>query len=107
MVISDPQDEFTGVLKRDVRRSPQDELFDLVDGNDVVIGTVKRKDAHSNPALIHRAVGILVFNQKGQLFLQKRSQTKDTYPGYWTISASGHLKPGETYRQAALRELNE
>lgn len=85
----------------------QDELFDLVDENDVLIGPVKRKDAHNDPTLIHRAVGILVFNNKGQLYLQQRSQTKDTYPGYWTVSASGHVNPGETYRQAARKELKE
>lgn len=86
---------------------PHDELLDLVDENDRVIGTVTRGEANRNPALIHRAVAILVFNTKGQLFLQKRSQTKDTYPGYWTVSASGHVKSGLTYHQAALEELKE
>lgn len=84
-----------------------DELFILVDKNDKVIGTVKRKDAHTTPTLIHRAVAVMVFNKKGQLYLQQRSQTKDTYPGYWTVSASGHVNPGETYRQAARKELKE
>lgn len=86
---------------------PQDELFDLVDENDKVIGTVKRRETNRNPKRIHRAVCILVFNKKGQLFLQKRSKTKDTYPGYWTISASGHVRSGQTYRQAAIKELKE
>lgn len=85
---------------------PQDELFDLVNENDEVMGTVKRKDAHRDPSLIHRAIGIMVFKD-GQLYLQKRSMTKDTYPGYWTLSATGHVDSGETYDQAAIRELKE
>ena len=86
---------------------PRNELFDLVDDQDRVIGTVKRREANRNPKLIHRAVAILVYNPKRQLFLQKRSRTKDTYPGYWTISASGHVPSGKTYRQAAAMELTE
>jgi len=85
----------------------RNELFDLVDGSDRVLGTVKRGDANTNPALIHRAVAILVYNPKGQLFLQKRSKTKDTYPDHWTVSASGHVPSGRTYRQAAAKELSE
>jgi len=86
---------------------PRNELFDLVDDQDRVIGTVKRREANRNPKLIHRAVAILVYNPKGQLFLQKRSRTKDTYPGHWTVSASGHVPSGKTYRQAAAKELSE
>jgi isopentenyl-diphosphate delta-isomerase type 1 len=85
----------------------RNELFDLVDGSDRVLGTVKRGDTNTNPALIHRAVAIMVFDERGRLFLQKRSRSKDTYPGYWSISASGHVKSGETYPQAAIRELQE
>ena len=90
-----------------ITTDPQDELFDLVDENDKIIGTVRRREANRNPKRIHRAVCILVFNKKGQLFLQKRSKTKDTYPGYWTISTSGHVRSGQTYRQAAVEELRE
>lgn len=86
---------------------PEDELFDLVDEHDRVIGSVRRGVANKDPRLIHRAVAILVFNRKGQLFLQKRSKTKDTYPGFWTISASGHVRTGQSYRHAAVAELNE
>lgn len=107
MKTTDPQDESPRVLRRDVRRPPQEEIFDLVDKDDKVIGKVKRWEVHKDPKLIHRSAIILVFNKKGQLFLHKRSKTKDTYPGYWTASACGHLKSGQTYRQTAIRELEE
>src|SRR5262249_47734551 len=57
--------------------------------------------------LMHRAVHVLVFNRRGQLFLQKRSRTKDTFPGAWDSSASGHVDADEAYDDCAVRELRE
>lgn len=85
---------------------PQDEVFDLVDEQDNVIGKTTRGKVHSDPSLIHRAVFILVF-RGNELFMQKRSPTKDKYPNAWTVSCSGHLDSGETYEKAAVRELKE
>lgn len=83
------------------------ELFDIVDDDDQVIGTAPRGDCHGNPALVHRAVHVLVFNAAGELLLQKRSANKDIQPGKWDTSVGGHLEPGETYFAAALREMRE
>jgi isopentenyl-diphosphate delta-isomerase type 1 len=83
------------------------ELFDIVDDDDRVIGTAPRHECHGNPALIHRAVHVLIFNRAGQLLLQKRSPDKDIQPGKWDTSVGGHLDPGETYLQAAIREMHE
>jgi isopentenyldiphosphate isomerase len=57
--------------------------------------------------LKHRAIHALVFNARGDIFLQKRSLTKDTFPGVWDSSASGHLETGEDYDACAIRELRE
>ncbi len=83
------------------------ELFYHVDKNDKIIGSITRGQAHSNKNLIHRAVCILIFNTKGELLFQKRSGKKDTYPHYWTLSASGHLTYGQEYLGAAKREAKE
>jgi len=85
----------------------QVELFYLVDESDKVLGSISRKKAHQDKTKIHRGVDIIITNQKNQLLLQKRSQHKDTNPGYWTVSASGHVSYGESYKQAALRETKE
>ncbi len=83
-----------------------DEDFDVVDANDHVIDTRHRDEVHARD-LSHRAVHILVFNQNGDLLLQKRSPWKDKNPGLWDSSTAGHVDAGETYEQAAHRELAE
>jgi isopentenyl-diphosphate delta-isomerase type 1 len=84
----------------------QDEIFDIVNDRDEVIGQRTRGEVH-RLGLKHRAVHVLVFNQRGELFLQKRSMKKDTYPGSWDSSCSGHLDQGEDYDTCAVRELQE
>jgi isopentenyl-diphosphate delta-isomerase type 1 len=83
-----------------------EEIFDVVDDRDEVIGRERRSEVHRQ-GLNHRAVHVLVFNAAGKLFLQKRSMSKDTFPGVWDSSASGHLDAGEPYDACAVRELRE
>lgn len=83
------------------------ELFHLVDENDKQLGFVSRSQAHCDPTKIHRSVCVIVHNSKKQILFQKRSQSKDTFPGFWTLSVTGHVSQNETYLQAAKRELFE
>lgn len=83
-----------------------DEIFDVVDQNDHVTGRATRNQVHAT-GLLHRAVHILVFNPHGDLFIQKRALTKDTFPGRYDSSASGHLNTGEEYNACAVREVGE
>lgn len=92
--------------RREILDDPN-ELFDLVNLDDRVIGHVRRGEAHRNPALIHRSVQILVFASDGRLLLQRRSTEKDLFPGYYCASASGHVASGEEYATTAERELIE
>ncbi|MGB9577424.1 MAG: NUDIX hydrolase [Candidatus Norongarragalinales archaeon] len=41
------------------------------------------------------------------VYIQKRSETKSYLPGFYCTSAGGHVQTGESYEQAAARELNE
>lgn len=84
----------------------QEDIFDIVDENDRVVGQATRSEAHAKN-LKHRAVHVLIFNDEGELFMQKRSKNKDTWPGAWDSSCSGHVDSGEDYRTAARRELEE
>lgn len=77
-----------------------------MDADDCVIDIRTREDVHREK-LYHRAIHVFVFNQAGELFLQRRSLTKDTAPGKWVSSCSGHVDSGENYEIAAHRELSE
>ena len=83
-----------------------EELLDVVDENDRVTGVKTRGEIHAQ-GLMHRAVHILVFNACGELFIQKRSMSKDNDPGLWDSSAAGHVDSGEDYHGCAIRELGE
>ena len=80
-----------------------EEQLDYVDENDVVSGQMARKAIHVEKKL-HRAVHVFLFNKAGDLYLQLRSAFKDSHPGKWDSSASGHVDPGEDYRECAVRE---
>jgi isopentenyldiphosphate isomerase len=83
-----------------------EEFFDVVDGRDEVIGRAPRREVHAR-GLWHRAIHVLVFDRSGRVFLQKRSLRKDSSPGLWDSSCSGHVDSGEDYDTAARRELGE
>ena len=57
--------------------------------------------------LIHRACYILVFNPADELFIQRRTMTKDVFPGYLDVAAGGVVLAGESYPESAERELEE
>ena len=82
------------------------EMFDVVDADNVVTGQKSRGEIHALD-LLHRAVHVFVFNALGELYLQKRSVLKDCAAGLWGSSASGHIDAGESYQDAAKREMLE
>jgi len=83
-----------------------EEIFDVVNERDEVVGQNTRREVH-RLGLKHRAVHVLVFNARGEIFLQKRSMTKDREAGKWDSSSSGHVDSGEDYDACAVRELRE
>jgi len=83
-----------------------EEIFDICDVDDRVIGQRPRTVVHEQH-LLHRAVHIWIWNPDGELLLQLRTATKDQYPSCYTSSASGHVDAGENYEAAAVRELWE
>ena len=84
----------------------RDETVVVVDENNHVIGAESRYNMRTR-GLIHRAAYILVFNSSGDIFVQKRTLTKDVYPGYYDVATGGVVLDGETYQECAKRELEE
>lgn len=85
----------------------QEELFIVVDRDDNILGYKTRYECHHDKTLIHRTVGVLIFDDKGRILLQKRSMTKDMEAGTWGISSAGHVTKGQTDDEAVHRELRE
>jgi isopentenyldiphosphate isomerase len=81
-------------------------MLDIVTADDVVIATGSRADVH-RCGLRHRAVHMLVYNSRGEMYVQQRAFTKDCSPGMWDTAAAGHVNSGEGYVDAAYRELRE
>ena len=86
--------------------SARDEIVLIVDVDNNETGSAPRYEMRSR-GLPHRAAYILVFNSREELFVQKRTMSKDIYPGYYDVAAGGVVMAGESYDHAAARELEE
>ncbi len=86
--------------------NPAEEPVQIVDRQNRPVEVVPRHIMRQR-RLIHRASYILVFNRAGELFVQKRTMGKDIYPGYLDVAAGGVVLAGESYEDAAARELAE
>jgi isopentenyl-diphosphate delta-isomerase len=78
---------------------------DLIDheGNSVIIN---KKAAHCS-GLLHRAISVYIFNDKNELLLQKRANSKYHSPNKWTNTCCTHPLPEENPCVAARRRLTE
>ena len=83
-----------------------DEIVVIVDEGNNVVGSAPRRDMRAR-RLPHRSTYILVFNSQGELYVQKRTMSKDVFPGFYDVAAGGVVLTGETYEQGAERELEE
>ncbi len=82
------------------------ELVVLVNEADQQIGLMEKLEAHQK-GLLHRAFSVFLFNKKGEMLLQKRANTKYHSPNLWTNAVCSHPRNGESYKNGALRRLNE
>lgn len=83
-----------------------EELLDIVDDNDNVIGQEPRSIVH-RVGLQHRGVHVFLFTADGKMLVQKRSADRTSSPSMLDCSVSEHVKAGESYREAAVRGMNE
>ncbi|HEU4480695.1 MAG TPA: NUDIX domain-containing protein [Actinomycetota bacterium] len=82
------------------------EWVDVVSDHDEVVGRTTREEVRARK-LLHRGVAVVCRNPNGEIFVHKRTDTKDVFPGYFDMFISGLVTSGETYEQAARRELME
>jgi len=85
----------------------ENEVYDIVDENDNVIGKATREEVHKNNKLIHRSIMFFIFDKKGRIFVNQRTENKEFFPEYWSITFGGHVNFGESYVDAVVRECKE
>ncbi len=78
----------------------------LVNEEDEPLGTMEKLEAHRK-ALLHRAISVFIFNQRGEMLLQQRALGKYHCGGLWTNTCCSHPAPGEETHDAAIRRLQE
>ena len=86
---------------------PDEELLDLVDENDNVIGSLSRSLVYKKGLNNFRVINAFIVNTKGQLWIPRRTAHKTLFPLYLDVGIGGHVSSGETYDEAFSRELEE
>lgn len=84
-----------------------EERIPIVDVNGNIIGVTERLEAHNGSKILHPVVHLHVFNNKGELYLQKRPNWKEIQPNKWDTSVGGHVAWGEDIYTALQRETQE
>lgn len=84
-----------------------DELLDIVDKNDQVIGQKLRSEIYLKKLSNFRVVNAFLINKEGKLWIPRRAKNKRIFPLCLDTSMGGHVLAGETYEQAFARELME
>ena len=79
----------------------------LVDPDDRTLGYETKQECHRGDGMLHRAFSVFIFNDRGELLLQRRSAKKPLWPLFWSNSCCSHPRKGETYEVAARRRLTE
>ena len=78
----------------------------LVDEHNREVGLMEKMEAH-HKGLLHRAFSVFVFNENGELLLQRRAFGKYHSEGLWTNTCCSHPFPGESILEAGKRRLFE
>lgn len=89
------------------KTNTSDEILDLVDENDEIIGRVVKSEANQDSNLLHREIAVMIYDNQKRVLVQQRSKKKKVYPGYWTLSCAGHVPRGMDPLEAAHKELKE
>jgi len=84
-----------------------DELIDICDEQNKLLGNSQLKSVAHRDGLWHRAAHIWIYNSRGEILLQLRAKQKPLHPNQWDISAAGHVSAGEKVLTSGLREVSE
>jgi len=87
--------------------SSESEELILVDHDDNETGFLSKARCHDGGGVMHRAFSLFLFNDRGKLLLQQRSNSKRLWPGFWSNSCCSHPRRGESMEVATMRRLSD
>lgn len=82
------------------------ELVEWVDDDGRVLAVVTRGRMRAH-RLLHRSVFVVVRSPAGEVLVHRRADWKDVWPAYWDLAFGGVVGVGESWVEAASRELAE
>jgi isopentenyldiphosphate isomerase len=82
------------------------EILNIVDENDAIIGEETRENIHKH-GLLHREIHVYFISPKKEIIFQHRAKDKDLYPDLLDATVGGHVEPGDSYEETALKETEE
>lgn len=85
----------------------QEELLDIVNEQDEIIGVLPRSVVHEKGMRNFRVVNLFIQNSEGKLWIPRRQMSKRLAPGALDFSMGGHVDSGESYDEAFRRETQE
>ena len=94
------------LTKSEIVSSDQEPLI-LVDNADREIGFLDKSSCHDGDGVLHRAFSLFIFNQRGELLLQRRAAGKRLWPSYWSNSCCSHPRRGELMGEAVQRRMEQ
>jgi isopentenyldiphosphate isomerase len=84
-----------------------DELIDICDAKNNLLGIQKMKSEAHKTGLWHRSAHVWIYNSKKEILLQLRAKSKNLFPNVWDIAVAGHVSKNEQPIDAAIRETRE
>ena len=87
-------------------KNTKQELLEVVNKDDIVIGLETRQTIHEN-GLLHREIHVWFITPNREIIFQHRAKDKDTYPDKLDATIGGHVEPGMSYEETALKEAEE
>jgi isopentenyldiphosphate isomerase len=84
-----------------------DEYIEILDRNGIPTGKRCWKSEAHDKGYFHASVHIWLYTANGEILVQQRKTTKDTFPGLWDVSVAGHISFGESILRASTREIKE
>ena len=85
----------------------EDEIMDVVDENDQIVGQMRRSELYAQQSPNGRVINAFLVNSQGQIWIPRRTAHKVLFPLHLDMSCGGHVRSGETYETAFKREVQE